>query len=130
MPDEPNILNYATPEPATFARNSRFVIVLLALVVPGLSSSLIRRSPKPCLLLCSTVLVAFLFFGPLWGEVLFPRTPTCNWGVYPFVLIYVLVARTSILLALKDRTKALSGIGVSPATECNTPVPPKTEPKP
>ena len=107
MPDEPTILNYATPEPATFARNSRFVIVLLALIVPGLSSSLIRRSPKPCFVRCSTVLVAFFFFGPLWGEVLFPKRPMSEWGLCPFLLVCLTVPLTSILLALDDRTKAL-----------------------
>ena len=91
MPDEPNILNYATPEPATFARNSRFVIVLLAIVVPGLSSSLIRRSSKPCLLLCPIIPLALGFFGPLWDEVLFPKRPMREWGLYPFLLVCLAV---------------------------------------
>ena len=142
MPDEPTILNYATPGPTTFARNSRFVIMLLALLVPGLSSSLIRRSPKPCLLLCPAIPVAFLFFGPFWGEVLFSKPPISEWGNAPFLLCCLAVPLTSILLALNDRTKALSGIGVLPAAdydlraisdrypECSTPVPPKAEAKP
>ena len=81
MPDEPTILNYATPEPVTdsFARTPCYLVVLLALIVPGLSSSLIRRSPKPCLLLCPVIPVAFVFFGPFWGEVLFPQHPMSEW---------------------------------------------------
>ena len=125
-----------------FARNSCFVIVLLALIVPGLSSSLIRQSPKPCLVYCSAILGAFLLFGPLWNDVLCPKYPTNEWGNYPFLLIYIFVVVTSILRASDDRTKASSGMVPSPAddrdlraisdqcTECNTPVPPKTEAKP
>ncbi|MGA2501135.1 MAG: hypothetical protein ABSH20_25640 [Tepidisphaeraceae bacterium] len=113
MPDEPPILNYATPEPAAqaFACNSRFVIVLLTLIVPGLSSSLIRRSPIPCLLLCPAIPMAFVFSGPIWWEA-FSHHPMREWGIVLFLLVFLAVPLTSILLALKDRTKALSGISL------------------
>jgi hypothetical protein len=109
MNDEgPITLGYATPTPAKgFARTPLPVIVLLAVLVPGLSSSLIRGTAWRCVCLATIVPVAFFFFGPFWGEVLFPSSSWSELGVFPFVLTCVAVDIFSIVLALVDRRRAL-----------------------
>jgi hypothetical protein len=109
-------LDYATPQPAnTFARSPLAAIVLLAILLPGLSSSLIRRTPWHCLCLAPIIPVAFLFFGPFWGEVLFRASPAWReFGLYPFVLTCVAIEAVSIILALQDRKRALPDTNPKP----------------
>jgi hypothetical protein len=102
------ILNYAMPKPANrFARMPAIGIILLAILVPGLSSSLVRGSVWKCATLCGVVAAAFLIFGPLWGEVLFPGRLS-ELGLYPFLLTVGVVETISIVMAISDRTKAQS----------------------
>ena len=106
--NDPVILGYATPKGANgFARLPQSVIILVAMLVPGLSSSLIRGSAWRCVILVTTVLAAFLVFGPLWGEVLFPSPPLTNLGLYPFVVTCGVVEIVSVVQAMRDRAKAL-----------------------
>lgn len=105
----PIILGYATPGPTNrFARLPETVIVILAIIVPGLSSSLIRGTAWRCLVLVLTILAAFLFFGPFWGEVLFRHTAGSERGLYPFILICVGVEYISVVLAIRDRRRVLA----------------------
>lgn len=83
------------------------MIILLAVLVPGLSSSLIRGTPWRCVCLTTIVSASFLFFGPFWGEVLFPSSSWSELGVFPFVLTCVAVEVVSIVLAVGDRRRAL-----------------------
>jgi hypothetical protein len=109
--DEPIILNYATPKPSDgFAGMPEIVIVLLAIIVPGLSSSLIRGSPWRCILLIAAVPMAFVFFGPFWDEVLFRSTRLRNFGLYPFLVTCAAVEIISVVLALSDRKKTMNEI--------------------
>jgi hypothetical protein len=106
--DEPIILSYATPKPVSgFAGMPEIVIVLLAVLVPGLSSSLIRRSAWPCLFLVASVPLAFGVFGPLWGEVFFRSPALKDAGLYPFLFTCALVAVISAVMAISDRKRAL-----------------------
>jgi hypothetical protein len=78
--------------------------------LPGISSSLIRRSAWPCLILTLSIPAAFGFFGPLWGEILFKGTIYKEAGLYPFVLTCAAVEVISALLAIKDRRRALDRV--------------------
>ena len=115
----PITLAYETPPPPAnaFARSTPLpVILLLAILVPGLSSSLIRRKPWWCLCLAPIIPAAFAFFGPFWGEVLFRSSPK-EWrefGLYPFLLTCGIVQATSIVLALNDRSRALRHVTPTP----------------
>jgi uncharacterized membrane protein len=108
---DPLILGYATP-----TRKSRFavlpvgVIILVALILPGLSSALIRGSAWRCIFLILTILVAFLIFGPLWGEVLFRSTQYDNTGLYPFIATCAGVEVVSVVWAINDRKRAIDSI--------------------
>ena len=73
----PPILGYETPDrPSGFAGAPVWRAVLIAVIVPGLASVLIcgRRRALRMIGLCSAVAAAFVFFGPIWGEILFART--------------------------------------------------------
>jgi hypothetical protein len=115
----PITLAYETPPPDAnaFARTTPLpAVLLLAILVPGLSSSLIRRKVWWCLCLAPVIPLAFLFFGPVWGEVLF-RSSSTQWrefGVYPFLLTCVIVEITSLLLALAHRHRALRHVSLMP----------------
>ena len=110
--DGPISLDYATPQPANaFAHTPVAVIVLVAALVPGLSSSLIRRTPWRCLCLAPIIPVAFLFFGPFWGKTCSARRRVAQFGVYPFVLTCIIVEAVSILLAIDDRKDAFARCG-------------------
>jgi hypothetical protein len=104
----PITLAYATPQPGNgFARTPLPVILLLAILVPGLSSSLLRGTAWRCLCLAPVIPLAFLFFGPFWGEVLFPASSWSELGLYPFALTCLVVEIASVLLALRDRKRML-----------------------
>jgi hypothetical protein len=105
----PITLVYETPHPAThgFARMPLPAILLVAVLVPGLSSSLIRGTVWRCVCLAPAIPVAFIFFGPVWGEVLFPSSSWSEFGLYPFVLTCLVVEIVSVLLALGDRKRML-----------------------
>jgi hypothetical protein len=119
--NRPINLDYATPQPTnSVLRAPVAAVVLIAALVPGLSSSLIRGTVWRCLCLAPIIPIAFLFFGPLWGEVLFRSSPAWReFGLYPFVLTCLLVEAVSILLALDDRKRALRNM--------NPPPPPLTD---
>jgi hypothetical protein len=106
------MLLYATPPPASgFVCAPPWVIAIVAAVVPGLSSCLILGTAglRKMLLLWLVLIAAFLLFGPLWGEVLFRRTPLQEMGLYPFMAIYAAVDVASVILALRDRRRVSEG---------------------
>jgi len=84
------------------------VVVLIALLLPGVASLMLRgwqEVGRRSLVLLAAIPVAFLVFGPLWGDVIFARSP--KWlrdiGIWPFLAICVAVALYSLWRALQDR---------------------------
>jgi hypothetical protein len=82
-------------------------ILFLAIVIPGLSSSLIRNSAWRCAMLSGSILISFAFFGPIWGEYLFKGTRWSEAGLYPFLASIAAAEIASIYLAIHDRRRAL-----------------------
>jgi hypothetical protein len=107
---EPPILGYAARAPAAgFASAPKWAIMLVAIVLPGLASVLIRGlvGVLTMVVLWATVITAFVFFGPIWGEVLFRNSPLREAGLYPFLGTCVALDLTSVVLALRDRRRVL-----------------------
>jgi hypothetical protein len=107
---EPPVLGYAGPVPAPgFESAPRWAIIVVALALPGLSSALIRGMAGllTMIALWATAIAAFIFFGPVWGEVLFRKPPLKDAGLYPFLFTCLMVELGSVALALRDRRKAL-----------------------
>lgn len=107
--DHPPTLDYATPSrPVSgFARSPVWLVVLVAMIVPGLSSFLIRRRVGRFLCHLAAMPLAFLLFGPIWGEVLFPSPNLSELGLFPFIATCTATYGASVYLALKDRREAL-----------------------
>ena len=114
MESHPPILGYATPPHSAgrLAVAPKWVVILVAVLVPGLASCLIRGRDGlvTLLLLLITIPLAFFFFGPIWGEVLFRNTRWSEAGLYPFLLTCVAVSLASAAVALRDRRRALGAI--------------------
>ena len=114
-PAGPPILAYEPParDVPPFARRSEATVVLVGVVVPGLSSWLIRgrRGAITCLGLCGGVGASFLFFGPFWGEVLFRGTRYKESGLWPFLATCVAVPIVGGVLGARDRRRALRSEG-------------------
>ncbi|HEX8913439.1 MAG TPA: hypothetical protein VF796_13845 [Humisphaera sp.] len=88
---------------------------LVALAVPGLTSWLIRgrAGAATFVLLTGGVVAAFLFFGPLWGEVLFAGSPALQEaGLWPFLATCAGVAAASVLKGVADRRRARAAAGI------------------
>jgi hypothetical protein len=88
-------------------------IVLLSALMPGLGSLLIRGWKAAgmrsiCLLLA--IPIAFLVFGPLWGEVIFASASMTvrELGLWPFLIICLSVSIISVSFALQDREHVLA----------------------
>jgi hypothetical protein len=78
------------------------------LLVPGLGSLLIRgwKARKgPFLSLFLTIPIAFVVFGPLWGEVLFKSSDraTREFGLWPFLATCAVVLAISAALTFYDQ---------------------------
>lgn len=111
---DPPVLGYAAPSPARgFACAPKWVIMVIAVLVPGLASALIRglRGILTMAVLWATVIVGFIFFGPIWGAFLFPNSSLEEAGLYPFLLTWFAVELTSAGLALRDRRRVLEPSG-------------------
>ena len=114
-PSPPPVLTYETPDRDVppFARQPLRTVVLVGVVVPGLSSWLIRgrRGAVTCLGLFAAAGAAFLFFGPFWGEVLFRGTRYSEWGLWPFVATCVAIPILGGVQGARDRRRALRAGG-------------------
>jgi len=106
------ILGYETPTgPAGFVRAPIWAIVLVALIVPGLASALMRGTAAAIIkmiLLLAVVPLAFLFFGPYWSIVLFPNSRLSETGLYPFLVTCAAVPLLSVVLAVLDRNRMMN----------------------
>ena len=104
-PNNAPILDYAPETNAGgFASLPRWIILLIAIMVPGLPSVLIRgrRGFVILLELWAVVVLAFFFFGPLWGDVIFAHTKLQEAGLWPFLATCVAVAMMSAVIASRD----------------------------
>lgn len=84
------------------------IVVLVALLLPGIASLMLRGWQEVglrSLLLLAAIPVAFLVFGPLWGGVIFATSPPAlrNFGLWPFVATCVVVWLLSLWRAIQDR---------------------------
>jgi hypothetical protein len=78
---------------------------LIALLLPGLGSVLTKgwRARKVVFfMLFPFIPIAFVFFGPVWKEVLFPDSPQSDKGLLPFLGCCVLTQAVSLVVALVD----------------------------
>src|SRR5262245_52974278 len=84
------------------------VVVLVALLLPGVASLMLRGwkevGPRSLLLL-ATIPVALLVFGPLWDNVIFANSSRAlrNVGLWPFLATCVAVLIFSLWRAIQDR---------------------------
>jgi hypothetical protein len=88
-------------------RLPKWVVIFLSLFIPGLGSLLLRGGKARLamfLALIATIPVAFVVFGPLWGEILFRSSTrsTREVGLWPFVATCVVTPMISVALAYKD----------------------------
>lgn len=99
-----------TPQPL---RVSYPVVLLVAILLPGVASLMLRGwkevGPRSVLLFAAIPL-AFLIFGPLWGEVIFATSTKAvqELGLWPFIATCVVVPIISLIYALKDRRIAIA----------------------
>ncbi|MEO1527160.1 MAG: hypothetical protein AAFX06_17100 [Planctomycetota bacterium] len=81
-------------------------VVVLSFLMPGLPS--IRQGQRLAgfTILCA-IPVAFLFFGPFWGIVLFRGTPWSEAGLYPFLAVTFMTPVASLLHGMAARRRRL-----------------------
>ncbi len=85
-----------------------WAILLTGMALPGLPS-LLMRGPwvggVRFAVLVAVVPVAFVVFGPVWGEVLFAHADhqTQEFGLWPFLGCCLLVPVVSTVLGFRDR---------------------------
>ena len=94
------------------------VVVLVALLLPGVASLMLRgwkEAGLRSLLLLAAIPVALLVFGPLWGDVIFASSPRAlrNFGLWPFVAISVAVLLFSLWRAIQDRRVVIARLEAS-----------------
>src|SRR5262245_10990231 len=98
------------------------VVVLVALLLPGMASLMLRGwkevGPRSLLLLAA-IAVALLCFGPLWGAVIFATSPRAvrNFGVWPFVAACVSVLVYSVWRAIQDRRVVIARLEASASSD-------------
>jgi hypothetical protein len=118
---DPPILGYAAPAPATgFVCAPKWAIMLVAVLVPGLASALIRGLAGVLTMgvLWAAVVLAFIFFGPIWGEFLFRNSSLKEAGLYPFLGTCIVVELTSAGMALRDRRRVLDRGSIQMTEHC------------
>ena len=94
--------------PCAFARLPLAVTILVAIFIPGLASVLIlgfKRRGWAFAGLVSAIPATFVFFGPIWGEVLFADAGhrMREVGLWPFLGCCAVTIATSVVLAIRDR---------------------------
>jgi hypothetical protein len=101
-----------------FSRRPLWLVLIIAVVVPGMSCLLVsgwRAARLRFFLLLLGIPFAFVVFGPVWGEVLFTSSSheVREAGLWFFVLSCLLTIGLSIWFALRDRHAAAPpGIGI------------------
>ena len=112
---EPLILNYAPPSRRLrrLAKMPVLCALLIAAVLPGFASMLLgaRLVARKFAIMTGAVLAAFIFFGPVWGELLFKGTPHSQNGLIPFLVVWACSILTSLLIARNDRVQVRREIG-------------------
>jgi hypothetical protein len=86
---------------------SMLLVTAAGVVVPGLPALLMRRRISGTFLLLA-IPVSFLFFGPLWGLVLFAGTPYIEHGLYPFIAFAIATPVISVVQGLVLRRQMLA----------------------
>lgn len=82
------------------------MVTIVGLVVSGLPAILMRRRLVGiCLLL--VIPISFMFFGPIWGLVLFDGTTYSKYGLYPFLTVLFCTPLISIAQGLHPRDQLL-----------------------
>lgn len=114
-PNQKSMVNpYAPPIAAPAAHRvgptssvpSVLMVTIVGLVVPGLPTILMRRRLVGiCLLLA--IPLSFMFFGPIWGLVLFHGTTYSEYGLYPFLTVLFATPLISIAQGLHLRGQLL-----------------------
>ena len=102
---EPIRLAYAPPPNLrTLARLPITCAAAISLIIPGFGSMLLGapHGGKKLMLLSGSVIVAFIFFGPIWGEVLFKGTRYRDAGFIPFLSSCACSMIVSVLIAMRD----------------------------
>jgi hypothetical protein len=107
---QPTILGCAAPVRTNqFAQLPLPVIILVAVLVPGLSSSLIRGSALVCLSFFAAFLAAFRLIAFVW-EMWFPFSSWGDVGVnVVFIILFGTIEIFSVMWAIGDTRKALTG---------------------
>jgi serine/threonine protein kinase len=109
---ETDVITRLSPFPKILRLHISF-IVLLSVLIPGLGSLLIRGWKAVGVRSISLLLaipIAFLVFGPLWGEVIFAWAGKTmqELGLWPFLMTCLIVPIISVKFALQDRELALA----------------------
>jgi hypothetical protein len=94
------------------------VVVLVALVLPGIASLMLRgwkEAGLRSLLLLAAIPVALFVFGPLWDGVIFAKSSRAvrNFGLWPFVATCVAVMLFSVWRAIQDRRVVIARLEAS-----------------
>ncbi len=85
---------------------SKFLIVFLGIVLPGLPAILMNRRVSGIALLVA-IPASLGFFGPCWDLYLFDGTPYDQCGLYPFVLLCCVIPVLSVWHGLTVRRQIL-----------------------
>jgi hypothetical protein len=87
--------------------------LLIAAVLPGFASMLLgaRLGARKFAIMSGGVVAAFVFFGLVWGELLFKGTPRSQDGLIPFLVVWACSILTSLLVARNDWMQVRREIG-------------------
>lgn len=92
------------------------VVLVLGILLPGMASLMLRGwrevGPRSVALLVA-IPMAFLIFGPLWGDVLFSASTqeVQRLGKWPFIATCIVVPIVSLVYAVQDRQVAVRSYG-------------------